>query len=48
MEILVKQVKDLPDPLDITETDEFFEGLENGEVEFQEEYGRWNGDSGNE
>ena len=30
MEILVKKVKDLPDQLNITENDEFFEGLENG------------------
>ncbi|RYC74375.1 hypothetical protein G3RUM_00526 [Candidatus Nanosyncoccus alces] len=34
MEIQVKKVQDLPDPLNITKTDEFFEALENDEVEF--------------
>lgn len=34
MEILVKQVKEAPDPLNITKTDKFFEELENGEIEF--------------
>ena len=41
MEILVKQLDSpLPDPLDIRACDEFFEALENEEVEFQEDYGK--------
>ena len=35
MEILVKQLDNpLPDPLDVRTCDEFFEALENEEVEF--------------
>lgn len=41
MEILVKQLDNpLPDPLDIRACDEFFEALENEEVEVQEDYGK--------
>ena len=34
MGFLNKQAVDLPDPLNITKTDEFFEALENEEVDF--------------
>lgn len=34
MNITVTTAEQLPDPLDIRATDEFFETLENGEVEF--------------
>ena len=41
MEILVKQLDNpLPYPLDIKACDDFFEALENEEVEFQEDYGK--------
>lgn len=41
MEISVKQLDNpLPDPLDIRACDEFFEALENEEVEVWEDYGK--------
>lgn len=33
-QITVTTAEQLPDPLDIRATDDFFEALENGEVEF--------------
>ena len=34
MEVTIRKVEQLPDPLDIKACDEFFEALADGEVEF--------------